>query len=259
VKIEVREILPALANPCVHRRCYGIAENVECLQFPSSPVVQWRTTGNGTFALGATKMFCCSIRAEECRLHAECSSASLPVLLRVIEPESIICDYAEFLPPSSEGTGCGMYLHLLLSPFSVSFSNLEIQEIPADLANWEQWGSHTGYFAEYAYYQLWCHTTSWGAGVWLPVDEFNSIGFDESRMLSWTQPWSTGTLSWTIPYGWRRKNTPFTAPAGQIIPPSYSVWTMSSNFLEKTKHSHSIGVSVDGRMYLDGVLQNGNH
>ena len=36
----------------------------------------------------------------------------------------------------------------------------------------------------------------------------------------------------------------------------YSVWTMSSNFLEKTKHSHRVGVSSDGQMYFEGNLHN---
>ena len=89
-------------------------------------------------------------------------------------------------------------------------------------------------------------------------NEFNGIEFDESRIWTWPQPWSEGTLSWTIPYGWRLAGSTFNAPVGQINPPSYSVWTMSSNFIEKTKHSHTIGVSANGQMYLDGSLRNGN-
>ena len=111
---------------------------------------------------------------------------------------------------------------------------------------------------EICMYQRWCHTTLWGAGVWHAVNEFNGIEFDESRIWTWPQPWSEGTLSWTIPYGWRLAGSTFNAPVGQINPPSYSVWTMSSNFIEKTKHSHTIGVSANGQMYLDGSLRNGN-
>ena len=258
VRVEIKEVKMAPGNPYVHRRCYGIAEEVECKQFPSAPAVLWRTNGNGTFSLGITKIFCCPLTAERCQLYAECKSAPLPIILRVIEPERIGCDYAEFLPPTSDGKGCGMLLYLQLLPLSVSFSGLEIQEIPADLTNWQQWGSHSGYFDDYAFYQRWCHTTLWGAGVWHAVNEFNGIEFDESRIWTWPQPWSEGTLSWTIPYGWRLAGSTFNAPVGQINPPSYSVWTMSSNFIEKTKHSHTIGVSANGQMYLDGSLRNGN-
>ena len=258
VRVEIKEVKRAPGNPYVHRRCYGIAEEVECKQFPSAPSVLWRTNGNGTFSLGITKIFCCPLTAERCQLYAECKSAPLPIILRVIEPERIGCDYAEFLPPTSDGRGCGMLLYLQLFPLSVSFSGLEIQEIPADLTNWQQWGSHSGYFDDYAFYQRWCHTTLWGAGVWHAVNEFNGIEFDESRIWTWPQPWSEGTLSWTIPYGWRLAGSTFNAPVGQINPPSYSVWTMSSNFIEKTKHSHTIGVSANGQMYLDGSLRNGN-
>ena len=258
VRVEIKEVATALSTPYVHRRCYGVAEDVECLQFPSVPVIQWQTYGNGTFAFGETKRFCCPITAALCRLYAECKSASFPIMLRVIEPEGIVCDHAEFLPPSSDGRGCGMLLHLLVTPLSVSFSNLMVQDIPADPSNWQQWGGHSGYFDDYGFYQRWCHTVYWGAGVWYPINEYNEMGFDESRMFFWPQPWSDGTLSWKIPYGWQRKNSPFMAPAGQIAPPSYSVWTMNPGFLEKTKHSHCIGVSTNGQMYLDGELKNEN-
>ena len=50
------------------------------------------------------------------------------------------------------------------------------------MTNWQQWGSHSGYFDDYAFYQRWCHTTLWGAGVWHTVNEFNGIEFDESRI-----------------------------------------------------------------------------
>ena len=257
VSVEIKEVKKAPGNLYVHRRCYGIAEEVECKQSPSAPAVQWRTTGNGTFGLGVAKIFCCPLTAERSQLYAECKSAPLPITLRVIEPESIVCDYAEFMPPKPDGRGCGMLLYLQFLPLSVSFSNLKIQEIPADLNNWQQWGSHSGYFDDYAFYQKWCHTVFWGAGVWLPLNEYNCV-FDESRIGTWPQPWSNGTLSWTIPYAWKLASSPFNAPVGQINPPSYSVWTMSSNFLEKTKHSHTIGVSANGQMYLDGRLRNGN-
>ena len=156
------------------------------------------------------------------------------------------------------GNGCGMLLRLLVVPFTVSFRNLKIQEVPADLGNWQQWGSHDGYFSDYAFYQYWCHSTFWGAGVWRSVDEFCSLGFDESRMLNWPQPWSEGHLSWKIPYGWKHKDSTSSVCVGQIEPPTYSTWTMRTNFIEKVKHDRRIGVSLSGQMFFEGVLQNGN-
>jgi len=258
VRIEIKENTTAIANPFVHRRLYGIGEDVKCIQHPSAVSVQWRTAGGGSFSDGDAKLFSCPLTAETSRIYAEYASATLPIALNVIEPERIACDYAEFLPPSSNEMGCGMYLYLVVHPFTVSFSNLKIEEIPADLANWQQWSSHSGYFDDYSFYHRWCHTIAWGAGIWHQVDSLNSIGFDTSRIWTWPQPWSTGTLSWTIPYGWKHKDSGATTPVGQINPPSYSVWTMSSSFLEKTKHSHRIGVTSDGQMYFEGNLQNGN-
>ena len=154
-----------------------------------------------------------------------------------------------------DGLGAGMLLRIQFSPFSVSFSNLEMQEVPADIGNWPQWGSHSGYFDDMAYYGRWCHTTAWGAGTWHGVDELNAMGFDRSRIWTWAKPWSDGRLSWKIPYGWRRKYSGAPVCAGEIRPPSYSVWSMSPDFLEKTKHGHRVGQSVSGEVYFDGVLQ----
>ena len=36
-----------------------------------------------------------------------------------------------------------------------------------------------------------------------------------------------------------------------LSPSSQSVWNMTSTFVTKTKHGHSIGLSSDGRKYLD--------
>ena len=258
VNVSITEKLEAIGNPSAHRHLYGIGEDVSLAQVPATPAIQWGTTGNGSFSYNAGKMFCCPLAAEESELLAQSLGVTLPIPLSIIEPESILCDYAEFLPPAPGKPGCGMLLRLLVTPFVVSFHNLEIQEVPADLNNWQQWGSHSGYFADYAYYQYWCHTTHWGAGVWRGVDEFNSLDFDESRIGSWPQPWSTGYLSWKIPYGWRHKRSMTQACVGQIKPPSYSVWTMSTNLLEKTKHGYRVGISSSGQMFFEGALQNGN-
>ena len=258
VKVEIKEDEIAIGNPCVHRHRYGIGEEVHCSQKPSIPSILWGTTGNGSFSGGSETLFLCPLRAEESQLRARCSDTVLPIPISVIEPEAIVCDYAEFLPPVAGGNGCGMLLRLLVVPFTVSFRNLKIQEVPADLGNWQQWGSHDGYFSDYAFYQYWCHSTFWGAGVWRSVDEFCSLGFDESRMLNWPQPWSEGRLSWKIPYGWKHKDSTSSVCVGQIEPPTYSTWTMRTNFVEKVKHDRRIGVSLSGQMFFEGVLQNGN-
>ena len=258
VKVEIKEKVIAIGNPSVHRHRYGIGEEVQCLQKPAIPSVLWGTTGNGSFSSGSETLFLCPMRAEEFQLLARCSDTFLPIPISVIEPEAIVCDYAEFLPPVAGGNGCGMLLRLLVVPFTVSFRNLKIQEVPADLGNWQQWGSHDGYFSDYAFYQYWCHSTFWGAGVWRSVDEFCSLGFDESRMLNWPQPWSEGHLSWKIPYGWKHKDSTSSVCVGQIAPPSYSTWTMNTNFIEKAKHDRRIGVSLSGQMFFEGVLQNEN-
>ena len=258
VKIEVKQAVEAPASSYANRRRYGIAEDVLCIQHPDAPVLQWRTSGNGVFSNGATRVLSCPLLSESSMLYAEYQSASLFVMLDIVEPDGIVCNYAEFLPPSPANTGCGMLLKLMVSPFDVSFSNLKMQEVPADPNNGAQWGTHTGYFDNYAYAHRWYHTVMWGAGIWNEVDEDNVLGWDESRIWTWEQPWSNGVLTWRIPYGWKRKDSQSAVPVGQIQPSSYSTWTMNASFLEKSKHSHRIGVSADGRLYFEGVQINEN-
>ena len=38
---------------------------------------------------------------------------------------------------------------------------------------------------------------------------------------------------------------------GAASPICHSTWNMTSTFVTKTKHGHSIGLSSDGRKYLD--------
>ena len=56
---------------------------------------------------------------------------------------------------------------------------------------------------------------------------------------------------------WRRKSSISDTPAGMIAPPSFSVWTMGVDFMQQTKHAHSIQQTSAGQFPLDGVLQNG--
>ena len=258
VRVELTEVAEALLAPYIHRRTYGIGEKIKCSHEPSSTIVKWVTTGTGDFVDDNGKMFKCGMDGGQCEIAVSYSDVSLWFPISVLTPQAIVCDYVEFIPPTAQDADCGMLLHLSVSPFTVSFSGLKIEEIPGKLENWSQWGSHSGYFADMAYYFYWCHTTQWGAGVWMSITESNAIGMDRSMIRNWIPPWSAGTLSWTIPYGWKQCESDSNESVGQISPPSYSVWTMTSNMIEKTKHGHKVSITSSGNMYLDGVQQNEN-
>ena len=258
-RVAVEEVEPAIACPYPNRHTYGIAEKVRLMQYPATPAIQWDSSSLGSFSsIDGSMCYDCPITQTDVEMMAGNSGVSLPIFLQVIEPDGIACDHVTFLPATNEIEGCGMQLKLVVLPCTVSFTGLKMQEVPADLNNWQQWGSHSGYFASYEFYHRWCHTTSYGAGKWLNVSAGNVLGLDVSRIWSWPTPWASGVLSWKIPYGWKHKENPSNTCVGQISPPSYSIWTMNTNFLEKTKHSHRVGLSLSGQTYLDGNLQEGN-
>ena len=180
-------------------------------------------------------------------IRADYNGASLPIPLNVMEPTGIECTDIIFLPASM--TGIGMFLKLSVNPLTVSFEGLAMQEVPSNQ------GVHTGYFNSSEFMHLWSHNTSMGAGKWRDIVEGNLFGWDESRMLNWPQPWATGQLVWNIPIGWNCCGTK-TGTCVKIMSPIYqSTWNMTSNFVTKTKHGHSIGLSSDGRRYLDDEEQ----
>lgn len=256
-KVELRETEPALAAPFINRHTYGIAEKVRCIQLPSLPVLQWSAT-DGTFSFcNDDILYECPILQSSSGISAEKPGVTFHIPLQTIEPDEISCDHATFLPATNDIEGCGMLLKLVVLPCSVSFTGIKMQEIPANLANWQEWGSHSGYFDSYTFYHRWCHTVEYGAGRWMTISQGNVMGLDVSRMWYWPTPWSNGVLSWNIPYGWKHKDSVSDTCVGQISPPSYSVWSMGTNFLEKAKHTHRIGLSLSGQTFFDGNLQEG--
>lgn len=86
---------------------------------------------------------------------------------------------------------------MTLLPTNVCFANIEVVEVPS------QEGTHTGYFADPWFSELWYHTTNNHAGVWTEVDDDNLCGIDEASIGVCPPPWTSGLISWVIPNAWR--------------------------------------------------------
>ena len=245
VKVWVKATYLALLNPCENRHTYGVGEIVECRHSPQSLSVSWTALGNGTISNSVPKRLICPLLQDAAGIRADYNGASLPIPLNVMEPTGIECTNAAFLPAAG-GLGIGMRLDLIVTPLTVSFEGLAMQEVPSNV------GTHTGYFDDMAFADRWSHTTLWGAGVWCNISQGNIFCRDTSRMLEWPQPWASGQLVWAIPIGWNRKGT-VSGSCIKLIPASYqSVWTMTNGNLIKRKHGHYIELTSDGRTYFDG-------
>ena len=243
VKVWVEATYLALLNPCENRHTYGVGEVVKCRHSPQSLSVSWTALGNGTISNSVPARLICPLLQDAAGIRADYNGASLPIPINVMEPTGIECTNVAFLPATIEGIG--MLLELCVNPLTVSFEGIAMQEVPSNQ------GVHTGYFNSSEFMHLWFHDTNMGAGRWRNIAEGNIFGLDSSRMLNWPQPWSTGQLVWDIPIGWNRHGTEVGTCVKTLSPSSQSAWNMTSTFVTKTKHGHSIGLSSDGRKYLD--------
>lgn len=255
VRVEVRVEKDAPGNACANRHAYGIDEFVSCLQSPRSPQVEWTTSGNGTITNLPPVRFHCPIAAEKSLLSARIGNTTYNSPIKVLEPTGIECSRIGFLSADLM-TGAGMALELRVVPLEVSFEGLRLQEVaaPSDATS-PEWGIHTGYFNDSGYQGRWYHYALWGAGTWISVLGGNIWGaYDQSRMMTWAQPWSSGILTWVIPIAWKSKTSPGRTEDGRLARTYQSRWTMTEDSLVKTKYGQELTVTTNGQIFLNGEL-----
>ena len=125
----------------------------------------------------------------------------MDIPLTCIAPSKIMAEILYCVAGPSmtgQGGGVGMELVTILLPTNVCFANIEVIEVPS------MEGSHTGYFSDPVWSNLWYHTTDNGAGTWDEVADDNSCGSDYAGIGLCSSPWEPGGLiSWVIPNAWR--------------------------------------------------------
>ena len=90
-----------------------------------------------------------------------------------------------------------MALSIYVLPETVSFSGIKIEEVPSSV------GTHSGFFANSEFSEIWYHTEDQGAGNWYEV--FVNLKEDEDcPRLEWSIPrvMPNGMLTWDTQYGW---------------------------------------------------------
>lgn len=144
--------------------------------------------------------------------------------LSVVEPQSVLAvlrygnsreSIVQYTPKGESG-GIGMLLKLYVRPFSVSFSEIKIQEVPCLTYR------ASGYFTNPYFNGAFAHTSGVGgagAGNWTPVLPDNLFGYDTAAYTD-TIPWLTergrvtadATYAWAEgyvyidnPFGWNSK------------------------------------------------------
>jgi hypothetical protein len=195
------------------RHKLGVCEVVACSQEPNMPLVTW-VAEYGYFHLeGSMHYFHCPLHATENPIKAVVKDIELIPNISVHEPQGVIAKNVSFkdygVHPGNSGY-VGMELDVYISPFDVSFEEIDVEEVPNEN------GSHVGYFALSYFSNIWYHTSGNGAGNWIKIKEDNYFGID---LAAYTESipkvyltgldgedflgWYYGYLSWHIPYGWR--------------------------------------------------------
>ena len=204
----------------IGRHEYGVCELVEHNQYPTVPAVTWNPVGGGSNTVNRSGRPCFQFPLYACKnpLRVELNNVSYVPRLTCIEPDGIkagkveLCTYG--LPPGKAG-GIGLLQEYYVTPFTVSFSRISIEEVPCDQ------GTVEGYFLYGAPSNRWSHTRAAGAGRWYDVDIHNRVGgnrdiLDEATLGGELFPvtpdgtltndysfgWMDGTMVWQVPFGW---------------------------------------------------------
>ena len=150
----------------------------------------------------------------------------------------------------------GMTLYdLFLTPRTVSFGRLYVEEIPSDE------GSRYGYFLSSFFDDKSSHGYSAGAGIWRSVLPDNTIfTADNVTFGAAPPPWDEGGMVWPIPMGWHTNNVPLGAPPIKEIPCSVSaVYTMmNSGKGIISKLGHWVSRDTNDVIVVDGKVMKGD-
>ena len=94
----------------------------------------------------------------------------------------------------------GMCLRLFITPFDVSFGNIDAQESPSTNE------THTAYFNFLEGTEYISHTAGAGAGDWHCVGTNNYFTVDHAGCKNYPPQWIDGSRHvWKIPHAWRKK------------------------------------------------------
>ena len=157
--------------------------------------------------------------------------------------------------PSNVAGHVGMLMDQYVSPFTVSFTETAIEEVPCET------GFHSGYYADSSWSNRWSHTYDNGAGKWVRVNAGNYIVRDRPSCGACPPPWSQGTLIWDIPFGWHSLGgnnmapTMGTTPNGQFATDTKSTTVITaSGMVFVMKLGHWVSRDIYNEVVLDGVV-----
>ena len=180
-----------------------------------------------------------------------------------------LCTYG--LPAGKAG-GIGLLQAFYVTPFTVSFSEIAIEEVPCGE------GSVNGYFRYVIEPGGWSHTRLAGAGIWLDVDIDNRASstnraIDEAAIEEELPPitpdgvetndysfgWMDGLMIWQVPFGWNARGTSGETPQfGNIAGTTQEFYIDRWGHTAIRKFNNQATRRIDDRRFLNGIEVHGN-
>jgi len=235
---------------------------------PDVAPVSWISNGQGVFTVfGSDARYRCPLRSESNGFKIGGLGSEYTPSTWVVEPSAVLARDAGYMsqgicPGQAGGVLLTMTLHAL--PLDVSFSGVEIEEIPdAD-------ASRSGYFSDSYFMNEWYHGRDQHAGVWSVVTGDNQFLSDEAGFLTALPQldaaghvsstgacgWTSGTLTWEVPCGWAAPGVADEDdPVGTFAAGQLQVMSIDgTGNCEVHKHSNVVRRTIGGHIYLNGVL-----
>ena len=217
VKVTISPMKIARDNMLPGRHKLGVCEVVSCRQEPNMPLVTWDAEHGFFYNEGLSIYYSCPLYSLINPVKAKVDEVELIPDIQIVEPQDIVALNTTFkdygIHPGVAGY-VGMELDVYISPFDVSFEEIDIEEVPNER------GSHIGFFASSNFSNIWYHTSLNGAGNWINVGKDNYFARDLAAYTGAipkvyltgldgmnTLGWYYGYISWDVPFGWRRKKT----------------------------------------------------
>ena len=216
IRLQLEAVYDAPENHNPSRHVYGVGEKV---RFKVTPVVPGGTLhvvkadsgdivtdydtfeGNLEIALAAENLYRCPATDTRPDVTLRYMGVEYRPLMTAVEPQSV-----EALSVSREGTFSPgdvcmgvMVSRVYVKPFTVSFSGVQIYEVPCTNAI-----PPTGYFAMTNIYMGPKTHVYPNAGYLHIPDKDNYVMTDRAGRTDPYPNWSAGTLTWKVPIGWRR-------------------------------------------------------
>ena len=275
IRVKFEPVALAPENPSSQRHKFGVRELVDCEQYPSSPQIDWVVIQGEVTTPG--HRYRCPMSAIGNPLKARCCGAEYTPIISVVEPSTVVAKDAgfnDFGAAYGEAGKIALTLPLYIGPFDVSFSEIAVEEVPAEDRQNDQ-SAHTGYFNRNDLCLWWTHSRGNGAGRWYDVDADNRMGggnvYDQAGLTNSLSRvnsagmfvddpdclWTDGTLTLDNPFGWNIKGTrgtthpydTFAEDVRDVIELRFDgrcrVWKLNNEVIRY----------VDGHVYLNGEFK----